>query len=486
MRFIKGTILDLKKQFEARGTEHGSKQYPQIDAEVDSNESELYLEGQSIATRLEEDHEPVVASYRKQITNCKDQWNTLGTDGNIQLEVTQEIENLNIKIESLYHKFKDDLITAKAKIYTSLGVIKKFKIDHNLNREAEYPVSHLRALSITLSIVLLETVFNSYSHQGEGGLLEGGFIAFFISFTNVFLGLVLGRCFSYRNHLNSTKNYLGWASLVTFFILAVYMNSLYATFRFLFHNLLAVSQNELESAKASGDAFAMALGNAWHIFILDIPFKDLISYITFLVTLGFSCYAFYEGYKWDDPCPGYGKLDREFKKLKESYDLIEDQFHKEIDSYCGQVTNSYDQKIDNLLRISPKVLLDLANEIDVKKETLQADIDLLNNEINSVVSAYRHANKATRGDGKVPDIFKKSNTNIEIQRIGQKYNDIIQEIKVHNDLIKDQYSNLFRDLRFKKEDLSLKAESKMHSSKSEYKVQIEKQASIGATQTAKV
>lgn len=332
MRYEQGKLLNLKHDYEKKGIEDGSRQVPHLEAELDHNESELVLKGGEEIRPLEKYHDKYIQDQKLNLDQFKNEWAESKTKNSFEKNVDDELLSLSNNLEAVYRDQQTLLVGTRTDVIVSNADLNKFRVENKLTRQAEYPISYMKAIAIMSSIVIGEALINAYAHQGEGGLLDGASVAFFISAINVIIGAALGFSFRFKNHIKSSLKALGWFSLIIFMISAVYMNSLYATFRTELHKILdeesltvnteealtpeEIKENNEAKINPTKIAFVRALKMASKIFLGEVPFKDLMSYLTFFLTVIFSCIAFYEGYHLDDAYPGFGKKDRNNKKNK--------------------------------------------------------------------------------------------------------------------------------------------------------------------------
>lgn len=485
MRYEKGCIQKFKDEWELKGKDQGQQNLPAINATYDEHEDELLRRSSEKVAELEESMTIHLGNRAKELTENKIRCKTLNVSGNLEERfVADEMVHLEMKFDQSYHKHKDIIGDAKKTLNQAMGYLNGFKDKNKLEREAKESKPHIYNFAIVGAVVLFEALLNAHFHQGEGGLIEGAVVAFCISFINVAIAMVLGFGFTYKNLYMSKKAVvLGWGCLLAFIVEAVYLNSLFATFRAEYNVLL--SNPDLENVgKAATDAFGIALLKAHHVFFLDWPFKDMTSYLTFFVTLFFSCVAFYEGYVWDDPCPGYGERTREIAMLKKRHEDAEIAFNKELDEICLAAVEPFTKKIDEVMPVTPLKLYKMAAELEELHQYMMSDLELLNKETKCVVTAYREAGLRLRGDKMIPDIYKVEPKILVFSKVDSKYLETIRDFNSHAQEMEQAFSVLIRELNFINERFKNQSQVRKTEKREIYRREINQVASINATNTA--
>lgn len=485
MRYEKGTIQKFRDEWEKKGKEHGERQLPPINAAYDENEDEVFRKANESVAAIEESMSIHLTKFSDQLTNNKYRCKSINVNGKLEDQyVVGELNHLEMKFDQVYAKCKDGIIDAKEKYNKCLGFLNGFKDRNKLEREAKQHKPHIYNFAIVGTVVLLEAVLNAHFHQGEGGLIEGALVAFCISLINVAFGMALGFGFTYKNLIENKKAMVfGWLCLFVFVIEATYLNALFATFRAEYNALLMNPALENISSAAS-DAFGTAVSKVNLIFQLTWPFKDLLSTITFFITFFFSAIAFREGYVWDDPCPGYGARSRELKMLRDTVEALDVQLDKDLSDACSAAAEPFTKKIDEILPLTPVKLYKLAAELEVMKQNMLCDLDLLNKEIKSVVTAYRDANKKLRGDQMVPELFKQEVKRLGFNNVDNDYQAVIRDINSHAEEMEKGFTALVRELSFISEHFKMKAEKLKTEKREQYRRDISNTAAIKAAHTA--
>lgn len=199
--------------------------------------------------------------------------------------------------------------------------LREFKKSATLEREANYPgTSGLFLMwSLLALIVVLEGAFNAFFFAKgiETGLIGGFFYAAAFSLLNVAIGFCWGRFgIPEINHASSARKIIGAVSLAGAAVSAVVVGLVIAHFR---------------------DALGHDAENASSLAIQRLresPFglQEIYSWTLFSLSVIFSALAAGDGYKMDDPYPGYGKLARRMALAKDDLHVELEDSRKELNA----------------------------------------------------------------------------------------------------------------------------------------------------------
>ena len=388
-------IEKLKKELNVLrdATERGSSRPPQ----PASNEKEL-----------DEPQQKIINCFGKILGEAKK-----GAEENIKRR-KRDLEELEIKIENsrietikekannkiglVFSQHKDSLEKSFRELVEGAREFRKFKNNNFINRDADYPDSQIFHWAIIISMVVIESVLNSYffSQASTFGIIGGIFQALLVSLVNVGIALVVGKyLFPWKNKVDmeGEKPYLTTVTVSMVFIIAIII---------LFNLTLAHYREVIGNDPV--DAILRAVPN-----LLESPFgiKNVDAWMLFLVGNLFAFLAFTKSYRSDDIYPKYGDEDRKIKLLVKNYEnkvevinkelievidqherMIEDnkyEFRKNINSYRSQITSC------------EKSYKDFSDELrDIEKAC------------NQLLTAYRERNRYIRGvENPVPTYFDK-------------------------------------------------------------------------------
>lgn len=187
----------------------------------------------------------------------------------------------------------------------------KFKNKHKKaglqNRLADYPESIILHMSLIFLALIGEGIANAYffAQISQFGLIGGFGQAFGISFVNVIIAIIAGYfCIRQLHHISILRKIIGF---VGFIICSGTLVALH----------LAVAHYR-EFIEANPDFVGGRIEALTRM--IDDPFDVTTLESLMLIAIGaaISIFATWKGYTIDDKYPGYGKLDRKIKKLKEN------------------------------------------------------------------------------------------------------------------------------------------------------------------------
>lgn len=212
--------------------------------------------------------------------------------------------------------------------------LKRFRQQHRLERLPRFPQSRVLHFGIIAVLVVVESALNGtfLARGSELGLFGGVTQAIVIAVLNVGLGLAAGRLLLPSIwHRAVGRKIVGVLGIAAWFCAAFVFNLGVAHYR---------------SAQGSGDpsqAERLALQN-----LVSSPFtlSEINDWLLFLLGFAFSLIAAADGYKMDDPYPGYGSLTRRRDRCRDEYT----EQKQELSSELKRVRDGSVAKMDELVR----------------------------------------------------------------------------------------------------------------------------------------
>jgi hypothetical protein len=292
-------------------------------------------------------------------------------------------ENSRLRIQSLIAEARRTLATLQAEKQRYQDYFQAFREKHRRTVDAHYPDSRLFHYSVVALVLLLESLFNGYffAKGSEFGLLGGISQSIAVAVVNilpafVIAGLVLLR---YSRHVSFLLRWPARLLLLAYGAWILLFNLAVAHFR----DLLASQPDQ---------AVSLALQQ-----LQTQPFvlTDLNSWLLFFVGMLFALIAAYDGYKADDPYPGYGARQR--------------RLH-DIEAYCdaetrrleAQVATVREDYLDELSALSAQVqdlyphLFHLSEQKRALRERHRHCLDDLANAGDALIHRYRQGNRIAR------------------------------------------------------------------------------------------
>ncbi|WP_042876623.1 hypothetical protein [Cupriavidus necator] len=268
--------------------------------------------------------------------------------------------------------------------------IRYYKAANNIHEEPRYPDSTLWHFGVLAILALLEVVVNAFFYENSQGLLGGVVVAMGIAALNMGAALGLGYWFCFKNLASIDKKVVGWACLVAFVFVAVFCNSLFASFRSEYQ--LVADPSEFVQVK---EAFQRAWPEALLIFRGSPRFQDHWSFILFGVGIVLSVWAFYKGYTLDDKYPGYGLKDRNYKAAiaaeHEQQGKVR-QKAKELLHHRKAAVQAALHEPTTQVGMLARRIADLTHA----RQSLESQAGGIQRDYALVIEAYRHANAAVR------------------------------------------------------------------------------------------
>lgn len=311
---------------------------------------------------------------------------------------------------------------ANSKVISRKDELKEFKEKHNLNRDASYPESWLWYYFILLSLVAIESIINGVMFQkgSASGYLGGVSIAVLISLINVVIGFLVGAFWGKLSwSIHQTRKIIGYIGFGLWGIFTVCFNLSVGHIRTLFEE--------------GGAAPNVDIWTQGFINFLNSPFGlvDFFSWVLVIIGSLFALIALFDGIKFDDEYPFYG---REFRKLVDAENDLQSEvsnLNAMADAYCEDFLNRGDTAIRDLGSDS-RDLRSKYDFVDVRIETeYPAYCEYYSGIFTRLINDYRNINMENRSDD-APEYFKQDpkfswtvdNRESQLRSIDDQINDI--------------------------------------------------------------
>lgn len=292
--------LARKLKLEARGAADGrSGMPPATGGGRTAADQEIETEFEVERTRLAADLTSSLSAYRTHLA---------------QLETVMDIAQVRQQAASALAKFQEvsaqwggEMARLRRRATGFRDEYEKFRQAHNLDRQARQPAARLMTVAWLPTMVAIESVFNGmfFAEGSNLGLIGGVLIAVSLSAVNVLFGFLVGW------------GPARWASHCSWLVRlpGIVMTSAGVLAVLGFNIMIGHYRDAYESM---GDAVSLAA--VWHAAI-DNPagFIALASWLLLLMGCFFSGVGGWKGYRFDDPYPGYGELDRRRDHAEHEY-----------------------------------------------------------------------------------------------------------------------------------------------------------------------
>lgn len=259
----------------------------------------------------------------------------------------------------------------------------RFREQHRLRRLPNYPSSRTWHRGVLAMLVLVEAVLNgSLLARGlESGRIGGVTQAVIIAIVNVAVGVLAGGI-AVRNivHRQLLRRIVAVAGLLSWIAFVVLFNLTVAHYR----------------AALAGDNPSDAGRLAVQQLLTEpLAIPDIGGWLLFFLGVGFSIGAAFDGWKMDDPYPGYGVLGRRREELSADYleqkqqstsqlEIIRNSALSKMNALSGEVEQRAEQH---------GVIQDNRRQLVAQFKNYLQHLEMCGNEL---LSAYRHANTASR------------------------------------------------------------------------------------------
>lgn len=282
-----------------RGEENGRANRPPTDAaQPDRVQSE-------IAALIQSEYDEAVDIYRQGLINYDRRiygngLETLGT------EIDAAAQEAVAEYILVAHKARDEILFDRKDLDEVENEFEDFRRQNRLSRGCRFSERHITHIGIALLVVFLDTCANGYLLSGRNafGLLGGMLQAIVIAGMNVALGFVAGR-FLLPNffHRSIYRRFGGLLPFSMLLCLIFVLNLSFAHYRDL--SVLGIAS---PGQKALSEVLQTPL-----------TLHDVKSWWLACMGLVFAFVSLADGFKWDDPYPGYGELARRRNAKREEY-----------------------------------------------------------------------------------------------------------------------------------------------------------------------
>jgi hypothetical protein len=291
--------------------------------------------------------------------------------------------NSTLRLRNLMAETRQALCALKAEKQRYSDYFDEFKQHHRRNVDARYPQSRLLHYGVVAVLLLVESLLNGYffARGSEFGLLGGVSQSITVAVLNILpaffiAGLVLLR---YSHHVSFFKRnlarlgllaYLGWIGLF---------------------NLGVAHYRDLLASRPD-DALTLTLGQ---LSGQPLLLADINSWLLLLVGLLFALIAAWDGYRSDDPYPGYGSRQRWFLDLEAYY-------QQETRRLSQQVATLRSDYLDELQRLSAQahdLYPHLFHLVEQKRALIERHRNCLQDlqaAGDALIHRYRQANRQAR------------------------------------------------------------------------------------------
>ena len=280
--------------------------------------------------------------------------------------------HFNREVDEYFAKSSNELNAVKNDYDLSKQEYEKFRADNKLERTANIVQSRALGYSLMAGLVVLESAANAtfFADNRDDGLIGGFLIAVMASGFNV-ISSAMTSYFGIRQINHVKRKAIGWISLITWFLALI--NFAFAIGHF----------------RDTGGLSIFPTHGHW--FTLQDPY----SWLLFAVTLLCGLFASREGYKLDDPYPGYSSIAKKFYDAEDDFsDSIEERRNKLteiLNDYTGRIA-TVEKAVDNGLASVRKNIKDKGNTLVAYERAIRS----AEKPYETLISMFRNENIKAR------------------------------------------------------------------------------------------
>lgn len=318
-------------------------------------------------------------------------------DENINSELRNTSEEVR-KFYALPNQFEQDVADALSDSSEEFNILKQrasqareeyeaFRKENNLQRSAEIksrPWQFFKFFFVVL-IVVFEGLVNAalFATNMEGGLLQGFLIAMASSAVNVVLAAFIGY-FGVRFINHARRFWLGWLSLLLVIAEVITVGFLIGHYR-----------DALQLASETDGAISPGILTLQNFTSAPFELADLYSWLLLFLTFLFGFLGCLDGYKFDDPYPGYSKVYKKYRAAAEDFsEFLRVRYEKVLD-----IKDFYMDLIDKKVVVCNNGLILVDSKMHEKELMLKAYGEALRSAdkaFQTLVSLFRSENTKFR------------------------------------------------------------------------------------------
>ena len=279
----------------------------------------------------------------------------------------------------------------------------QFQEDNSLQRPAHYPEAHGFSVWLITFLFLLESGANAFlmSDAMETGWIGALVVMFFISIVNISSGFILGlRVLPQLNHKQVSNRMLALCLLILFSLWLIAWNLFIGHYRDSLVAFALSPNSGIDGALLGQEAVQRFFSEA--MFLLE----DFKSWLTFTVGVLIAIASAWKGYYWDDPYPGYGRLDRSSKAKDERYGRAFESAQNRLEALAQEGKNRIDEVVSTANAHVAEAAR-LADKADQLKSDFNSYILRLEGNVAYLLQIYRDANISERDPSTTPAYWGK-------------------------------------------------------------------------------
>ena len=367
---------------EAEATTDGKRNLPPPTAEVFSKTENCVIQ------RSDQCRQKHVRQCANSLTNNKDKIigyeANLGTEYFSITELTKDVKKTEAAAVGKLSRFWDEWVDEDREV-------SNFAKENNLTREPK----HISIVGIIIALIVIAVLFfielevNSEILKTAigGGKAAGRAVAGSIAALNVFVSFAAG-IFLLKNfhHVKPFRRLAGQLGTFFYSLFIIYINWMMGAYRAIYEihgiKMLATLGEKKSEAQVAMEAMcgkglvltnqaAVMANEGVEAICASAVTPWLISLtpksaILIFVGIGFALISLIDGYFFDDPYPGYGRIGKHRNENKTEINRIREHLATEMGSHFSKATTSANNKRDQLIKVD---LLNWTKEVNDLEHT---------------------------------------------------------------------------------------------------------------------
>jgi hypothetical protein len=303
-------------------------------------------------------------------------------------------ENALARLRNAHHQAEAILGPLRETYVAQRDELAEFRRKHKLTRPARNPEKRWSTFGLLFVLVAVESGLNGviFAKGSQFGLIGGIGTAIGISFANVVLAFLVGL-FPARwvHHRNIIVKFTGVLLVLSGLTALLSLHAFAAFFR--------------DAVVAVGDDEGMTLA-VKHMFTWPWTFADIATIYLFALGTLFAFGAFWKGYTFDDPYPGYGYLYRRQIGAQQAYSEEHAVLFDDLEEIKEDTINALESGITTI-PLFPQEAANIRAKRSALVQGFSAYESAVETAVNQLLALYRDNNRKYR-NSPVPPHFERS------------------------------------------------------------------------------
>lgn len=428
-----------------KAKESGEKDLPPTEFTTEGEKIVLDSTEQEIVTRMGDFYYRAKDKVETESYTYSNRFERVNPDTLIK-ELDGKQEEANADLERVRKETSDRVEDARQDFITANQDFRRFRKRNKLNYSAQIPDSHIYHFGVLMFVFMAETWGNAtfFAQGNELGIIGGWITAMVLSAVTLGMAFFAGRyAYTALIHRSVIRKLLGLAGVVVHFILWIPFLVLLAHYR-----------------EASSDVENSFTGKAANTitkaFQDPLGFQEFDSILVIALGLVVGIVAIIDGWKFDEPYPGYGDITRKRNVFKEEFmyereDAIEEL--RKVSEHHIDLLEDLRQRLNHSLQ----ELTDIRNGYQTNITFFDRHRTKLVEMTNRLLRLYRDENRKFRSsdapayfrdrwehEWPEPDVFQLVTEGSE-QEIRNSIDQAIQKIGTLKSYLSEKYQSMLTE-----------------------------------------